>query len=140
MTAEERRQRVDGIFHLLKGALEHYRESYYPLMSTLVSIRDEVNAVLVRDRVVLDPKYHVENGEVVKTSNGAAIPIDEPLILFRGRDSLAVKALEAYHDACVADHCTPYQVDAIRKRIDVFKRFAEEHPDRMKQPGCTMGK
>jgi hypothetical protein len=90
----------------------------------------------------IDPKYHVDLdlGEIVKTSNGVAIPRNEPLILFRARDRHARKMLRGYRRDCKADGCTPYHLDGINNRLAAFNDFAEKHPGRMKQPGCTMGK
>jgi hypothetical protein len=92
------------------------------------------------NRCVIDPKYHVEDGRVVKTSNGQLVPEDEPLILFRARDRLALQALEAYLVACLDDGCTQYQLDGINDRIQAFRAYREFHQERMKQPGSTMGR
>ena len=40
-------------------------------------------------------------------------------------------------------HCwcgsTDFHMEGIQNRIDAFKKFRREHPDRMKQPGITRG-
>lgn len=89
---------------------------------------------------VLDGKYHIENDQVVKTTNGVAIPEDEPVILFRARDHNALLVLRSYMDICKSDGCTPYHLEGIQRVIDLFEKFKEQHPERMKQPGCTLGK
>ncbi len=98
---------------------------------------------------VIDGKYHVEVFEVgdgthecriVKTSNGQAIPEDEPTFLFRARDYLAVRALEAYREACINDGCLPEHLSSLGEVISRFKRFAKEYPEKMKQPGVTRGR
>lgn len=74
------------------------------------------------------------------TVNGQAIPLDEePVILFRARDRLALPVLLAYREMCVADGCTGYQMQLIDERIAEFQRFTVEYADRMKQPGITRG-
>jgi hypothetical protein len=88
----------------------------------------------------IDLKHHIdENCEIVKTTNGTIIPRDEPTILFRGRDHLAVPMLRAYRELCVADGCNDYQLDSIDELIKRFAQFASERPDVMKQPGVTRG-
>lgn len=88
----------------------------------------------------LDGKFHVQGSEIVKTSSGEIIPHDEPLWLVRGRDYLAVAAIEHYETLCRLDGCNDFQLEGIRGAVEEFKRFAAEHADRMKQPGITRGK
>lgn len=88
----------------------------------------------------IDLKHHVdEHGEIVKTTNGVVIPREEPLILFRGRDYLAVSLLEEYKKLCVADGCNDFQTGQIDELITRFKTFASANPQTMKQPGVTRG-
>jgi hypothetical protein len=95
---------------------------------------------------VIDPKFHIETNEageqsiaIVKTSNGEPIPDDEPLILFRARDRLALETVWYYRRLCEADGCTEFQLAGMNDRIAAFEQFAKEHPERMKQPGITRG-
>ena len=97
----------------------------------------------------IDGKYHIEASigddgttviNIVKTSNGQIIPEDEPLMLFRGRDRLAVPMSENYKQLCVEDGCVEQHIQSAQVCVDLFKKFAQEHPERMKQPGCTLGK
>ena len=72
----------------------------------------------------IDDKYSIEGERIIKTSNG--IPIDletEPVILFRGRDRLALPMLEYYRELCIKDGCTDYQLEKIDSRIKLFKDF-----------------
>jgi len=87
----------------------------------------------------LDNKFGITNNRVVKTSNGEAIPDDEPVILFRARDYLALPTLLDYKDRCIFDGCTVYHLDLLNKIIKEFSDFSEQHPERMKQPGVTRG-
>ena len=78
--------------------------------------------------------------QIVKRSNGEVIPYDEPIFIFRARDHLAVPVLKEYLRLCQEDFCTEYQIDAVKARIEVFQKWADDHTDRMKQPGITQGK
>jgi hypothetical protein len=50
-----------------------------------------------------------------------------------------IRKAESYRKACIADGCTDYHLKGMDDRIEAFRQFAEEHPDRMKQPGITRG-
>lgn len=88
----------------------------------------------------IDPKYSIDIRDgvpvIVNSLTGAAIPDDEPLILFRGRDRNALRMLQEYRRLCVEDRCTPEHIAGIDNRIEAFVMFRQEHPDRMKQPGA----
>lgn len=89
----------------------------------------------------IDLKHHIDDqGRLIKTGNGQEIPSDEPLILFRGRDRLAVDMLEHYRKLCIDDGCNDFQLSQVDALLNSFKKFAEDHPDIMKQPGVTRGK
>jgi hypothetical protein len=77
--------------------------------------------------------------EIVKTGNGQAIPQDEPTMLFRGRDHLAVALLVHYQELCRLDGCNDFQLGQVAELINRFHRFAAENPKSMKQPGVTRG-
>lgn len=88
----------------------------------------------------IDLKHHIdEKGQLVKTSNGTVIDESEPTILFRGRDWLCLPLLMHYRELCVKDGCNEHQLEQIDGMIDRFKKFAEENPAVMKQPGITRG-
>lgn len=75
------------------------------------------------------------------TTDGRLVPIpdDEPLILFRGRDNLALPLLKYYHELCRADSCNDFQLAQVQQLITKFRKFVEENPTTMKQPGATRG-
>lgn len=87
---------------------------------------------------------HVQTGvpeiKIVKHTNGTAIPEDEPVILFRARDYLAVPMLSYYRELCRRDGATDYQLTSMDDMIEKFRKFASSHPEVMKQPGVTLGK
>jgi hypothetical protein len=95
----------------------------------------------------IDEKHHAElinfKGEptivLAKTTNGTIIPEDEPTILFRGRDRLAVPMLEFYYQLCKNDGATDYQLGTMDFMINKFKQFSVDNPQTMKQPGITRG-
>lgn len=87
----------------------------------------------------IDDKHHTDGTEIIKTSNGQAIPLSEPTILFRGRDWLALPLLMHYRRMCVADGCNDHQLSAIDGMIEKFLKFAVDNPQTMKQPGITRG-
>ena len=88
----------------------------------------------------IDKKFHIKSGQIFKTSNGEIVPEDEPLFLFRARDHLAILGLQAYRALCIEDNCTEYHLKMLDEQIQIFQAFANMHPKRMKQPGCTLGK
>ena len=99
--------------------------------------RKETNMAIIRK---IDLKHHIdEKGQIVKTGNSVPIPDDEPLILFRGRDHLAVKMLNFYYQLCHDDGCNDFQLGQVSELIKKFEKFAAEHPEVMKQPGVTRG-
>lgn len=88
----------------------------------------------------LDNKHHIDGDQIIKTGNGVPIDLDnEPVILFRGRDKLALPMLEFYRHLCIMDGCTNFQMISMDDMIRRFREFAESSPT-MKQPGCTLGK
>jgi hypothetical protein len=88
----------------------------------------------------IDRRFKIENNRVVKKSNGEILPLDEPKLLFRARDWLALPALRHYRELAVADGCNDYLLGLLDENIADFERFANEHPERMKQPGITRGR
>lgn len=85
----------------------------------------------------IDSKFHIENEQIIKTSNGEAIPEDEPCFLIRARDYLALPLLRHYRELCVDDGCTEFQIAGNDAAIAEFERFSMEHRERLKQPGMT---
>jgi hypothetical protein len=87
----------------------------------------------------IDGKFGT-TGDIIKVSNGEVLPLDEPLFLIRARDWLAVKLLETYWQISVDNGCNDYHFAGLGASLDAFRRFAIEHPERMKQPSITRGK
>jgi hypothetical protein len=87
----------------------------------------------------IDQKFHIEDNKIIKTSSGEVVPEDEPLILFRARDYLALTMLDYYRVLCIADGCTGYQLEKLDAVIADFQQYTVDHPEMMKQPGITKG-
>lgn len=85
----------------------------------------------------IEAQYRIE---IIKSTNGQPIPDDEPIILFRGRDRLALQMLKYYYNQCKSDGATDYQLATMQTMIDKFAKFAQDNPQTMKQPGITLGK
>lgn len=81
-----------------------------------------------------EPKYTVTRTHIVNRASGEAVPHDEPVFVFRARDALGVRALEAYLVLIGEREPSSMHADAVRGRIADFQRFASAHPDRMKWP------
>jgi hypothetical protein len=77
---------------------------------------------------------------IYKSTNNTPIPDEEPVILFRARDKLALPMLDFYLGLCQQEGATQYQLDSMTKMILRFRDFAGTHSDVMKQPGITLGK
>ncbi len=86
----------------------------------------------------IDNKHSIEGEKIIKTSNGVPMPDDEPRMLFRGRDRLALPMLLYYRDLCVKDGCNDYQLGNLDVMIKEFSDFFHNSPT-MKQPGITRG-
>jgi hypothetical protein len=82
-----------------------------------------------------EPKYRFEGGRVINRASGEAIPLDEPVFVFRARDIWAALALSRYANQ-VGDQ---QHREAIRARVADFRNFAAEHPERMKEPDTDTG-
>jgi hypothetical protein len=82
------------------------------------------------EALVQEPKYRFEGGRVINRASGEAIPLDEPVFVFRARDIWAALALSRYANQ-VGDQ---QHREAIRARVADFRNFAAEHPERMKEP------
>jgi hypothetical protein len=88
----------------------------------------------------INKHFHIEGEQIIKTSNGQPIPADEPVFILRGRDKLAMNTLWDYWDLADDDGCTEDFKARVREYIAEFEEFASKNPERMKQPGGTMGK
>ncbi len=75
-------------------------------------------------------KYTIKDNKLVKKSNLVPVPEDEPLFIFRAKDRKALAALVAYNG--ILDNLD--QKAEVTKSINDFRRFQEEHPEKMAEP------
>jgi len=77
-----------------------------------------------------EPKYGIRDNRLYNRSSGEFIPEDEPVFIFRARDVHAFSILAHYGN----EVCNPAHAAAILARVNDFKRFWNNNPDRMKEP------
>lgn len=81
-----------------------------------------------------EPKYGIRDNRLFNRASGEVIPEDEPVFIFRARDTHAVNILAGYaREVLNAEHAS-----AVWGRVDDFKRFWDANPDRMKQPDTAL--
>jgi hypothetical protein len=85
----------------------------------------------------IDGKFSTDGERIFNTVSGEAIPPEEPLIMFRGRDRNTLRVLRFYLEACEDDGCNELHLAGITQSIAKFEQFAAEYPERMKEPGVT---
>ena len=102
----------------------------------------------------LTTRFHIEvrvteagilSIEVVKTSNGQPIPLNEPLVLIRARDLFAIPLLLCYRALVQVawypdEEAKKEHLESNDRSIRSFEEFANLHPDKMKLPNITRGK
>jgi hypothetical protein len=76
---------------------------------------------------------------LVKISNNDPIPDDEPVFIFRARDTYALSVLHFYLDQSRKWGCNDYHKDGMMAAIKRFKDWRTENPEKIKQPGITRG-
>ncbi len=64
---------------------------------------------------------------------GEAIPSEEPVIIFRGRDQYAIGLIEQYY-GMVQDE---YHKACVAQAIVDFRKFRAQCPDQIREPGTT---
>jgi hypothetical protein len=90
--------------------------------------------------LTIDSKYGIklEGAKLVicKIDNGEPLPNDEPKILFRAQDALAIGALERYLADCTAAKCPQAHLVGVQRIIEEFGQFSSKYPHLMKdRPG-----
>ena len=80
----------------------------------------------------IDGKYK-NSGDITKL-DGTPIPVDEPLILFRGKDKLLLPLLEHYKELCAANGSPTALLEILQERMDIIKDWQAANPDKLKIP------
>ena len=86
-----------------------------------------------KERLMEDRKFKFEDGQFINRVSGEPIPDDEPVIIFRARDTHSIDVLKYYRLLAKS----PHHRKAIDDRIDEFTAYREANPQRMKEPGVT---
>jgi hypothetical protein len=81
-----------------------------------------------------EPKYALRGGRVINRASGEAIPLDEPIMIFRGRDKYAAGVIQFY----LAMLLNVAHRVAVGDRLRDFNRFREQFPDRMREPDTDL--
>ena len=86
----------------------------------------------------LNEMFHIDGERLVKTSNGQAVPEDEPVFILRGRDVLACWTLGKYIDACRFNDVPEDRIESLRELKKKFFRYGMDHNTKI--PGATHGR
>jgi len=82
----------------------------------------------------MDPKYSAKDGRFWHNEGNYFLPDDEPLMIFRGKDELAVKMCEVYIETLKSQPQTEIIVSHIEtatERLAAFKSFHMQYPERV---------
>lgn len=107
------------------------------VVRNLIVCLDGFEELLEDMKIKQEPKYKIK-GQIINRETGQPIPDDEPVFILRARDVTAVSTLTAYHKNAGDAGSPPEHLLAVEKRIEQFKKFSEEHPDRMKKPDTVL--
>ncbi len=103
-----------------------------------------MSKITIYDSKEIDTKHSIADTlhglMLIKTETKEPIPEEEPVILFRGRDKLAVSVLQEYKKMCIAEGCTPNHMESLDIMLEKFINFKKWYPDRIKQPGSSLRK
>lgn len=96
----------------------------------LVKLQDTKYGALIEHR---DGNYQAD---LANLETGVEIPDDEPVIIFRAQDRLALAALTEYVRVVTAASSTvsPMTVESAAHMLDRFTAFQTAHPERVKLP------
>lgn len=80
----------------------------------------------------IDGKYQT-SGDITKL-DGTLVPIDEPLIMFRGKDKLLPELLQHYQQQCQQAGSPAGQVESLQELIDTITEWQANNQDKLKIP------
>lgn len=82
-----------------------------------------------------EPKYTVnDDGRIINRVTGIAIPDDEPIMLFRAKDTNAIEGVRRYGDRLNEKRGNNQHQVTVFQRYQAFIAFKEQHPERMREP------
>lgn len=68
------------------------------------------------------------------TTERGDIPADEPVIVFRGRDSQVVPMLDDYLNRCAAAGSPQRHLNLVQESREKIRQWQRDHPDRVQVP------
>lgn len=101
------------------------------VVRNLIVCLEGFEEVLEDMKIKQEPKYKIK-GSITNRQSGNAIPDDEPIFILRARDISAVATLEKYRQEVEAAGSPTEHLQAVQLRVEQFRKWAQEHPDRMK--------
>jgi hypothetical protein len=85
---------------------------------------------IIIEHELIDGKSWIMDAYLVNAATGVRIPTNEPIFIFRAKDTLATRVLDFYLDSCKSI----MHRACIVGRLAMFKIFKEDLPERMKEP------
>jgi len=83
-----------------------------------------------------DPKYEFKDGRLWHRKSNYFIPDDEPVMVLRGKDQVSISAIEAYiktmQSVVPQTEFTQQHIDSVTERLNAFKSFQEQYPQKVK--------
>ena len=80
----------------------------------------------------IDTKYHTD-GNIFK-ADGTPLPLDEPLMVFRGQDSLLPTLLDYYLQLCKEAGSPPNHLAQMEQYVEGLRNWQASHVDRVGTP------
>ena len=77
-----------------------------------------------------EPKFNAVRGKIVNRDTGKAIPDDEPVFIFRGKDPHLTAVLRAYKKLCKNGN----HKKVIQARINQIVAFQKANKDLVREP------
>ncbi|HUD11522.1 MAG TPA: hypothetical protein VMS08_03855 [Candidatus Saccharimonadia bacterium] len=81
----------------------------------------------------IDSKYRT-TGDIIRKLDGSALPEDEPLILFRGRDRLLLDTLNYYMMLRRQNSSASDRLDLLQDQIDIIAQWQKQNPAKLRIP------
>ena len=78
-----------------------------------------------------DPKYDILEGKLWHRAGAYAVPDEEPVMIIRGKDPVAIRMIEAY----IASNPDEAHVQSATERLNAFREYQEKYPERARS-GC----
>lgn len=80
-----------------------------------------------------DPKYEIRDGKLWHRLGGYAVPEEEPVMLLRGKDPVALAMIRIYLQSGVDEG----HAQSATERLEAFAAYQAKYPARTRQ-GCHL--